>query len=131
MRAKAEEILSRILKGELTVRWAYWFFSGGRTFGDGHSYNIFKNGILVYTIDVNETNGLDIHDSEGNTICYALDVGDLVKTAYETLLNAVERDDKEIVKALSDKDGKFLGLPRDYGDITREDVLEGRWSVPA
>ncbi len=123
------QILDNIRTGKFTVKWGYWFFSGGRTYGEGHHYDILQNGIPVYSIMVNEENGLDIRKADGENVCFELDEGNILTTTNVILINAVKRDDKELVKVLSDENGTFLGLPRDYGDISREDVLEGRWTI--
>ena len=129
MRKKVLEILNLIHKGELTIRWRYWFFSGGRPYGEGHQYDVFKKGEAVYMLALNDSNGLDIRKANsGESICLDFDDENIVKMARDVLNDAIKRDDTQIVAIMTTKDGKFLGLPCGYEDITREDVLEGRWS---
>ncbi|MBO4847055.1 MAG: hypothetical protein J5525_12295 [Lachnospiraceae bacterium] len=120
------KVLDDVQTGALQVYWKAWSFSGGRDYGDDQIYSLMKGDEVFGEIYVNECNGVTVRDSKGDILSYEVNESSLLETADRILYNAVQRDDKKIVKILS-YDGQFLGLPRDYHDITRSDVIEGRW----
>lgn len=127
----AEQTVSHILYmieiGEIVVKWKEWFFSGGRDWGDAHTYSLRLYGGENYgEIIVNNPNGISVRNANGEDIVNELNVSELVDRADRTLFEAVMRDDKELVKCLTDKCGLFE-LPTDYGDISRANVLNNEW----
>ncbi len=121
-----EILISQIKNEVLTVKWDGWVFTGGRDWGDWTQYELYKNKEKYGSVEVNTRNGIEIMIGD------ELLVGDynkepLAATLEETLINAISRDDKEIAEKIT-IDGA-LCLPQDYGDISREDILTGRWTI--
>lgn len=124
------ELIDKINSGELKVRYDSWNFSGGRDYGDWDAFKLYdKNDACCGFIDLN----VSFNDAE-----FELDdiipqdtVSGISDTDYnwiaDYLVKALERDDKEFVEACT-VDGE-LYFPRDYCDISREDVLNGTYDI--
>ncbi len=120
-----KEVLHQITTGDITVKWHGWQFSGGRDWGNWHRIDLFKDGKEYGLIDLGD-NGLTM-EINGKELCTDLKDGHIEVHAGKILRFALERDDKELIEKLStDTEGNFV-FPEDYGDITREDVLTGRY----
>lgn len=120
-------ILEDVHSGNLKVFWNGWSFSGGRDHGDEQFYALIDSNDDVFgTISINDIHGVTIRKANDELICYELNEANITDTADRILYQAILRDDKKLVNILSHY-GDFPGLPRDYHDITRDDVLSGRW----
>lgn len=119
------QLFDRLEKGELKIEWHAWCFSGGRDWGDWDLFRL-KN-------DDNETAGyIEISD---NAEYVRVDAGGSIATAegdeacskaYHIINAAVMRDDPEFVEKVGAQGGMPC-YPRDYGDISRNDIHEGSW----
>ena len=120
-------------KGTLKVLYDGWSFGGGRDF-DADYYKIYDdNGVLQARLTIGTTDEAEIaiyregermgftnhgwHERTNLTIHRIWD---------QIALKCVKRDDTEICKALTDKNGA-LCFPRDNEDISREDILNQSW----
>ncbi len=123
-----KRVLDMIQKGELKVRWDSWFFSGGRDYGDGDIYRLYTSDGRKYgDLEVNLRNGLSF--SSNMSVYFnseEIDDEELMNKAEEVLTMALKRDDPAFVAMLT-KDGETFALPRDYGDISRKQVMKGEW----
>ena len=113
------EILDKIASGEITVKWNSWSFAGGRDWGDWHSFKLYKGNeyygwLNLRTDDLTFSIGEDI-----STVELSEEESD---KAYDILLDAVRRDDSDLISKL-----KGNNLPSGYDDISREDVLMEKW----
>lgn len=128
-----------IQDGKLTVQYDTWFFSGGHG-EDCHMYNILKDGELYARVSIGEgddTIEMDAPDTDDmNFINYGMYVrkNRIIYEYVSKIVNeALMRDDKPYVEALKEAfpPGSKLSfpesLPMDYHDISREDVISGRW----
>lgn len=123
-----KSVLNKIEKGDIKVKWRGWFFAGGRDYGDEQMFDLFDaNGNPYGGLEINEMHGLTISDADCNPISNEVNDEEVVRSAEDIIYNAIQRDDKELVDCLS-KDGGFKGCPADYCDISRGDILEGRWT---
>lgn len=124
---KMTDVEIMIRSGALNVKWDNWFFAGGRDWGDQDTYFLLRDGKEVGILQDNHDHGITI-ELDSVRICDELNEDDLVQYMEETLAMALRRDDKELMKALRIDDYTSFYLPRDYCDISREDVIKGRWN---
>ncbi len=125
---KMTDVENMIRSGALNVKWDNWFFAGGRDWGDQDTYFLLRNGNEIGILQDNHDHGITI-ELDGVRICDDLNEDDLVVNMEEALALAMRRDDPELMSALGIDENTTFYLPRDYGDISREDVLEGKWKT--
>lgn len=123
------KVLDQIRQGSLRIKWDSWCFTGGRDWGDWDMFKIYNlNGTEYGFLELNQRNGLNISQTTvDQTICYESEDENVFKEAEKLVYEVIKRDDPEIVAMLS-RDGEFLGFPKDFGDISRTEVLNGKWS---
>ncbi len=120
-----KEVLHQISTGMINVKWNGWQFAGGRDWGNWHRFTLYKGENVTGNIDFGD-NGLTI-EVDGKELCADLKDKHLEDHAEKILRRALIRDDKELVDKLpTNAEGNFI-LPEDYEDITREDILTGRY----
>ncbi len=124
---KANEVLREISKGNIKVKWDSWSFSGGRDYGNWDAFTLSKDGNEYGRIELNDAEGVTII-VDGETLCYEEDNQFFWDKADKILTDALRRDDAEFVAKISNESGMIF-MPRDNGDISREDVLSGRYVV--
>lgn len=114
-----KEVLDAIEKGCLSVKWKGWSFSGGRDWGDWHTFEILKGTEKVGEIDLSA----DYANVEIGDKCI-FDIKENIDLAKKVLMKALARDDKELCEKITDADGN-IKLPEDYDDIERTEILGG------
>ncbi len=128
-RSAAVDIANAIETAGLQVKWDSWSFNGGRD-DDGDVYALYKNGERVgYIFETDESISVDMAD--GTSFCTSGWVARKNTALYESLSQILNdawlRDDAELIQKLT-KNGEIC-MPRDFGDISRSDVLSGAWDV--
>ena len=125
-----EDILDKIENEYITVGFMEWVFTGGNTMGNWHSYTLSEGdikGVIHLHTDPDDRIKLFYQDGVFETEDYE-DNKELYKKADSIILKALARDDKEIIDKMTDNNGK-IHLPQDFNDITRNDILEGRYVI--
>ena len=118
------ELLQQINDGLITVRWESWSFTGGSTWGNDQTFSLTKDDAPYGTIELNDNITVTLKVGS-KTVLSAVEIEEAeFNTAFDTLSDAVRRDDKEIAEKLTSPDGSFR-LPADYCDISRQEVLDG------
>jgi len=122
----AESIMENIRNGFLRVRYEGFSFGAGR-YEDTQEFSLLdSNGIMKNTILFEDDGPLEIiiKDDTRYTFYgwYERKNKYIQKRMFEAVMEAIPRDDAEIAKILSDESGAIC-LPRDFGDISREDIL--------
>lgn len=123
-----KSFLHGVENGALEIMYDSWSFSGGRDWGDWHGYTVYKEGDEVGSVNVSagypnrveiRVEGLYDKTFEGAEYCKAIN---------KVLMNALKRDDPEFVEACKNTFGGEFGLPADNFDISREDIISGRYA---
>ena len=126
MNAELRALLDHIKDATIKVKWDYWFFAGGRDFGNFTRYKLIHwTGSDYGTIEVNDIHGISINTLENGYLCRDYEDEDFLEEINLLLDYALRRDDKEFIAKLQhDEYGEFE-LPADFCDISRDDVLNG------
>jgi len=125
-----KEILEQIEVGNITAKWNGWNFNGESIIGNWHEFSLYEDGKECGYIKYGD-NGLC---SELNGRNQFIEQEDLEGTHFEAyaervFVKALKRDDKELANKLSTNGNKNFPFPSDNCDISREDVLEDKYSM--
>lgn len=129
---KKSRVLHAIKNGEVQVKWNSWFFAGGRDWGSSTNYTLFCDGKECGRIEDSEVDGLTVtigsfewHEPMSDSEYGAPADKEFGETIRDEIEKAFIRDDKEFVDKIS-CNGEIY-YPCDFEDISRDDVLSGRW----
>jgi hypothetical protein len=114
-----KEVLDAIEKGCLSVKWKGWSFSGGRDWGNWHTFEILKGVEKIGEIDLS----FDYVNVELEDKCI-FDIKEHIDLAEKVLMEALARDDKELCEKITDVNGN-IKLPEDNDDIARAEIIGG------
>lgn len=126
------DLLDALNTEKLKIKYKGWSFSGGHTDGDFDEFDILENdeklALLRVSTDHNEFEYSNYNNSDYsqdfNFECSDYDYDDICDDIYDKYL---PRDDAEFCAKLTGADGKRY-FPRDYGAISREDIMAGKCS---
>ena len=113
-----KEVLDAIEKGCITVRWSGWSFTGGRDWGNWHTFELLKGSEKIGSIDL-ATDYVNV-EVNGETI---FDIKEEITRAEAVLMIALARDDKELCAVITDDNGN-IKLPEDNEDIDCKQIME-------
>lgn len=128
MNAKMTELFNHIKDATIKVKWDSWFFAGGRDYGDATRYELVHwTGKHYGTIDCNDIYGITIRTVLDGYLCNDCWDKEIITALAELLNYALHRDDEDLISKLPHDEYGEVVVPKDFCDISREDVLTGRW----
>ena len=114
-----EEVMKKIKEGTYTLMFESWFFSGGHG-EDAHNYIIKENGKKIGMIILGYDDvTVEIDGNENGFYNYTCN-GRQNEAAYNAM-------DKVVKEAMLRDDPQFVNPPTDNMDISREDILNGKY----
>ncbi len=120
-----EMIINEIETGNVQVLFSGWSFTGGRSFGDSYIFDLVRGNKKCGYAEDNNSGRVEVELDKQNTWLYETDP--VYQKVIDTVAKAFFRDDKEVVEKITYKGDRYM--PCGNGDISREDVLTGRWKI--
>lgn len=131
---KFDDVLDNLACGNVKIKYNRWSFSGGHTYGDFDDFDIIEDNKKIALLRINMNhNEIEYNpsfylrnDDYSQDLLAELNDEDYGNVCDDIYNNYLPRDDREFCVKITGADGQ-LYFPRDCGDVSREDIMSGKW----